>query len=113
MLAAAGCDGHAVRADALVPPVRRGGHLVHPERSARADRVAHARLDGLFGQRWQRETVPAVITRTVGDTRRARTHSWQRREPISKGLVYTIHRYLRLDVSDRCNKASKGYIFHY
>ena len=49
MMADAGFDGQTVRADDLVPPVRRGGHLVHPERSAQADLVAQARRDGLFG----------------------------------------------------------------
>ena len=54
MMAAAGVDG---------PPVRRGGHLGPPERSAQADRVAHACQDGLVGQRWQNAMVHAVITR--------------------------------------------------
>ncbi|WP_445844096.1 hypothetical protein [Chloroflexus sp.] len=88
-----------------MPAVRRGDQPVHTERSAQADRVAHARRDGLVEQRWQRETVHAVITHTVGDTLRSRQRSLPRREPISNGLVSTIHRYLRLDVSDRCNKA--------
>lgn len=92
MIADAGFDGQAVRADDLVPPVRRGGHLVHPERRARADLVAHARLDGLFGQRWKSETVHSVIKRKFGDTLRSRKRSLQRREPIIKGLVYNIHR---------------------
>ncbi|MGQ9527693.1 MAG: hypothetical protein ACUVUA_07980 [Chloroflexus sp.] len=100
MIADAGVDGQTVRADDLVPPVRWGGHLVHPERRARADLVAHARRDGLFGQLWQRETVHAVITRTVGDTLRSCQRSLQRREPISNGVISIIHRYLRLDVSE-------------
>ncbi|MGQ9834192.1 MAG: hypothetical protein ACUVRJ_10440, partial [Candidatus Villigracilaceae bacterium] len=75
----------------LGPPVRRGGKLVHPERRARADLVAHARLDGVVGQRWQSATVHSVITRTVGDTLRSRTRSLQRREPISKGVVVTTY----------------------
>ncbi|WP_322815560.1 hypothetical protein [Chloroflexus sp.] len=97
MIAAAGGDGHTVGADARVPPVRRGGTLVHPDRRAHADRVAHARLDGVVGQRWQSEPVHAVMKRTVGDTLRLRKRSLQRCEPISNGLVANIHRYLRLD----------------
>ncbi|MGQ9483371.1 MAG: hypothetical protein ACUVSZ_18660 [Chloroflexus sp.] len=89
MLAAAGVDGPTVRTADLGPPVRRGGQPVHPERSARADRVAHARRNILVRQRWQRETVHAVIKRTFGDTLRSRQRSLQRREPISNGVVST------------------------
>jgi len=92
MMADAGFDGHSVRDDDLVPPVRRGGNLLHPERKERADRVSQARLDGLFGQRWMTETVNSVIKRKFGDTIRSRKRSVQRREPIIKGLVYNIHR---------------------
>ena len=92
MIADAGFDGQTVRADDLVPPVRRGGNLLHPERRARADLVAPARRDGLVGQRWKSETVHSVIKRKFGDTLRSRKHSLQRREPISKGLVYNVHR---------------------
>jgi hypothetical protein len=92
MMADAGFDGQSVREDDLVPPVRRGGNLLHPERKERADRVSQARLDGLFGQRWKTETVNSVIKRKFGDTIRSRKRSLQRREPIIKGLVYNIHR---------------------
>jgi hypothetical protein len=92
MMADAGFDGQSVRDDDLVPPVRRGGNLLHPERKERADRVSQARLDGLFGQRWMTETVNSVIKRKFGDTIRSRKRSLQRREPIIKGLVYNIHR---------------------
>lgn len=92
MMADAGFDGQTVKEDDLVPPVRRGGHLLHPERKARADLVSQARLDGLFGQRWKTETVNSVIKRKFGDTLRSRKRSLQRRETIVKGLVYNIHR---------------------
>ena len=45
------------------PVRRRHGKLLHPNRKARADLVATARLDGLFGQRWKAETVNSVIKR--------------------------------------------------
>jgi hypothetical protein len=92
MMADSGFDGQAVQEDELVPPVRRGGNLLNPERRARADLVSQARLDGLFGQRWKTETVNSVIKRKFGDTIRSRKRSLQRREPIIKGLVYNIHR---------------------
>ncbi|GAP09608.1 hypothetical protein BECAL_00758 [Bellilinea caldifistulae] len=91
MMADAGFDGQTVRDDDLIPPVRRGGNLLNPERKARADLVSQARLDGLFGQRWKTETVNSVIKRKFGDTIRFRKRSLQRREPIIKGLVYNIH----------------------
>lgn len=92
MMADSGFDGQSVRDGDLVPPVRRGGNLLNPERKARADLVSQARLDGLFGQRWMTETVNSVIKRKFGDTIRSRKRSLQRREPIIKGLVYNIHR---------------------
>jgi hypothetical protein len=76
----------------IIPPVRRHGKLLHPERKARADLVATARLDGLFGQRWKTETVNSVIKRKFGDTIRSRKTQLQMREPIIKALVYNIHR---------------------
>lgn len=75
----------------LIPPIRRYGKLTDPERQARADRVAAARLDGLYGQRWKSETVHSVIKRKFGDTIRSRSLRLQRREAILKGLVYNIH----------------------
>ena len=75
----------------LIPPIRRFGKITDPERQARADRVAAARLDGLFGQRWKCETVNSVIKRKFGDTIRSRSLRFQRREAIVKGLVYNIH----------------------
>lgn len=72
MLADAGFDGRGVRARDLIPPIRRGGNLVDPERIARAELVAAARLDGLYGQRWKVETVHSVIKRRFGDAIRSR-----------------------------------------
>ncbi|MGQ9876874.1 MAG: hypothetical protein ACUVSL_16660 [Chloroflexus sp.] len=87
MMTAAGVDSPTVRKADLGPPVRRGGHLVHPERSVQADLVAHTRRDGLVEQRWQSATVHAVIKRTVGNPIRSRQRSLQRLEPISNGAV--------------------------
>lgn len=75
----------------LIPPIRRFGKITDPERQARADRVAAARLDGLYGQRWKSETVNSVIKRKFGDTIRSRSLRLQRREAVLKGLVYNIH----------------------
>jgi hypothetical protein len=33
----------------IIPPIRRGGNLVSPERSGREELVAAARLDGIMG----------------------------------------------------------------
>jgi hypothetical protein len=92
MLADAGFDGQDVRPGDLIPPIRRGGNLVDPDRKARSDLLAAARLDGLFGQRWKSETVFSVIKRLFGDAIRARLLSLQRREPAIRALVYNIHR---------------------
>lgn len=92
MLADAGFDAKNLSPLDVIPPVRRHGKLVDPERKARADMVAAARLDGLFGQRWKTETVNSVIKRKFGDTIRSRKSQLQNREPIIKGLVYNIHR---------------------
>jgi len=86
-----GFDGHSVQSGDLIPPIRRSGNLLDPERRARADLVAAARLDGLFGQRWKPETANSVIKRKFGDTIRSRTLRLQLREPIVKGLIYNIH----------------------
>ncbi len=91
MLADAGFDGQSVQDGDLIPPIRRGGNLVDPQRKARSDLVAAARLDGVYGQRWKTETVNSVIKRKFGDDIRSRLRSLQNREPIIKGLVYDIH----------------------
>ncbi|NJO83286.1 MAG: transposase [Blastochloris sp.] len=90
-LADAGFDAKGVTALDLVPPIRRNGKLVDPKRKARADLVAQARLDGLYGQRWQVEMVNSVLKRKFGDTIRSRSLRLQRREPLVKGLVYNLH----------------------
>lgn len=71
-LAEAGFDCQAVTERDLITPIRRGGSLVASERKARADLVAQAGLDGLFGQRWKTETVHSVIKRKLGGDIRSR-----------------------------------------
>lgn len=91
-LADSGFDGKTVRHGDLIPPIRRGGNLLDPQRRARADLVSAARLDGLYGQRWKSETVNSVIKRKFGQAIRSHKRSLQNREPLIKGLVYNIHR---------------------
>jgi hypothetical protein len=90
-LADKGFDSGRFHPADLIPPIRRFGKITDPERQARADRVAEARLAGLYGQRWKAETVNSVIKRKFGDTIRSRSLRFQRREAIVKGLVYNIH----------------------
>ena len=91
-LADAGFDCKAVTERDLIPPIRRGGRLVAPERKARADLIAQARLDGLFGQRWKTETVHSVIKRKFGGDICSRLKHRQNREPLIKAVVYNLHR---------------------
>ncbi len=91
MLADAGFDGQSVQDGDLIPPIRRGGNLIDPERKARSDWVSAARLDGVYGQRWKTETVNSVIKRKFGDAIRSRLRSLHNREPLIKGLIYDIH----------------------
>ena len=86
-LADAGFDCQAVTERDLIPPIRRHGKLVAPERKARADLVSQARLDGLFGQRWKTEPVHSVIKRKFADTVRSRSLRAQHREPILKAVI--------------------------
>lgn len=92
LLGDAGFDAAKLSRCDLVPPIRRGGKWVNPQRQGRADLVAQARLDGLFGQRWKTETVHSVIKRLFGDTIRSRSHRLQQREPILLALIYNLHR---------------------
>jgi len=55
---------------------------VDPARQARADMVAQAQLDGVYGQHWKAETVHSVIKRKFGDTVRSRALRRQSGEPI-------------------------------
>jgi hypothetical protein len=91
-LADAGFDCKAVGSRDLIPPIRRGRNLVAPERKARADLVAQARLDGLYGKRWIVEMVHSVIKRKFGDTIRSRIFKRQCAEPALKALVYNLYR---------------------
>lgn len=90
-LADKGFDCGSFHSADLIPPIRRFGKITDPERQARADRVAEARLAGWYGQRWKVETVNSVIKRKFGDTLRSRSLRLQRREAIVKGLIYNIH----------------------
>jgi transposase len=91
LLADAGFDGRQIELGDIIPPVRRHGTLRAPERIARAELVAQARLDGIYGQRWKCETVYSVIKRKFGDTVRSRTTRLHFREVFVKGLIYNIH----------------------
>lgn len=91
VIADMGFDGRTVIEGDLIPPIRRGGNLVAPERLARLDLVSHARLDGLYGQRWKVETVNSVIKRKFGDAVRSHKVRYQRREAFVKGIVYNLH----------------------
>lgn len=91
LLADRGFDVGTFHGADLIPPIRRNGKISDPERRARAERVAAARLEGLYGQRWKCETVNSVIKRKFGDTIRSRSLRLQRREAIVKGLVYDLH----------------------
>jgi len=99
VVADAGFDSRSVQAMDIIPPIRRGrgsggtgtSKLVDPARRARADLVAQARLDGVYGQRWKVETVNSVIKRRFGATIRSRSRSLQNREPVIKAMVYNIH----------------------
>lgn len=93
LMADGGFDVASVRQHDLIPPRRTGVNrsIVAPKRRTRADLVDYARLTGLFGQRWQIESVISVIKRKFGDAIRARRHFMQRREPAIKMLVYNIY----------------------
>lgn len=91
LLADAGFDGRQIQPGDIIPPVRRHGTLRASDRIARAELVAQARLDGLYGQRWKCETVHSVIKRKFGDTVRSRTTRLHFREVFVKGLIYNIH----------------------
>jgi hypothetical protein len=91
VLADKGFDGRGVIRRDLVPPIRRGGKLVAPQRRAKLDQVSQARLDGLYGQRWKVETVNSVIKRKFGSAVRSRRYQRQLREALVRALVYNIH----------------------
>lgn len=91
VLADKGFDGRGVIRSDLVPPIRRGGKLVAPERRAKLDQVSQARLDGLYGQRWKVETVNSVIKRKFGSAVRSRRYQRQLREALVRALVYNLH----------------------
>lgn len=86
-----GFDGRNVRDGDLTPPIRRNGRLKDPARIARMELVSQARLDGLYGQRWQVETVNSVIKRKFGQAVRSHEFWRQRREAAVRALVYNLH----------------------
>jgi transposase len=98
-VADAGFDSRSVGEMDIIPPIRRGhgpggkgtSRLVDQSRRARADLVAQARLDGVYGQRWKVETVNSVIKRRFGSAIRSRKPALQNREPVIKAMVYNIH----------------------
>ena len=87
----AGFDGKTTQDEDLIPVQRRHHDVKAAARKARADLVAAARLDGLYGQRWKVETVNSVIKRKFGDTIRSRSRRLQFREPLLKALIYNYH----------------------
>jgi hypothetical protein len=91
-LADSGFDSKTVGSRDFIPPIRRGGSLKASERKARAELVSHARLDGLFGQRWKNETVNSVVKRKFGDAVLSVKRSFQNREGRVKSVVYNAHR---------------------
>jgi hypothetical protein len=91
LLGDAGFDGHATQPQDVIPVQWRRMGIKSPERKARADLVAVARLDGLYGQRWKVETVNSVMKRKLGDTICSRSRRLQFREPFLKALVYNLH----------------------
>jgi IS5 family transposase len=91
VLADAGFDGRQIETGDIIPPVRRHGKLVDPDRIERANLVAQARLDGLNGQRSKCETINSGIKRKFGDTVRSRTTPYHFREIFVKGLIYNIN----------------------
>jgi IS5 family transposase len=90
VLADAGYDGRSVIESDLVPPQRRNG-IKDPTRLAKAEQVAQARLDGLYGQRWKAETVNSVIKRKFGSAIRSRSLLPQRREAAMRAVIYNLH----------------------
>ena len=86
MLADSGFDSAKIGPRDIIPPIRRGGNLKAAQRKARAKLVSHARLDGLFGQRWKNETVNSVIKRKFGDAVRSVKRAGQNRESRLKGF---------------------------
>lgn len=100
-----GFDGNTIQPSDLIPPIRRGGNLLAPERCARAELVSMARLDGVYGQRWICETVNSVIKIKFGGTVRSRSVRLQQRSRQSKWSSTTCTFSLPSDLSDVCDRA--------
>jgi hypothetical protein len=87
-----GFDGIATQPSDIIPVINRMKRPPsRPDLVARREAVMAARLDGIYGQRWQVETVYSVIKRKMGDTIRSRRPLLQRREPILKAIAYNLH----------------------
>ncbi|MCX7766473.1 MAG: transposase, partial [Candidatus Sumerlaeia bacterium] len=56
----------------VVPPIRRGGKLKHPQRIDQEELYFQAMIDGIYGQSWKVETVISVIKRVFGEEIRSR-----------------------------------------
>lgn len=93
LLADSGFESSTMQEGDIITIIWRAGKRPNPERRARGELAAQARLDGLFGQRWKTETVNSVIKRKFGSAIRSRLTRLQNREPMVKGLVYNLHRY--------------------
>ena len=81
LLADAGFDGRQIKLGAIIPH----GALRAPERIARAELVAQACLDGLYGKRWKCETMHSVIKRKFGDTCVQEPRGFISEKSLSKG----------------------------
>jgi len=92
LLADAGLDGRGGEGTDGVPPVRRGGRLRAWSRVMRAELVERAKASGLYGQRWQLETVISVIKRKFGDGVRSRRLRLGGCEVLAQGVAYNLHR---------------------
>lgn len=103
-----GFDGPTARPYDLIPP-RQGQHPVRrPDRRQRLEFVRQARLEGIYGQRWQSETVMSVMKRKSGDTLRSLSHRLQRREIAWKALAYNLHVFSPPFPLGLCNRAAEA-----
>jgi hypothetical protein len=79
--------------DAIIPP--KAGRptdkpAADPLRRAMQERFARGQHKGLYGQRWQSETVNSMIKRNLGSALRARTAVRRRNELLLRVLTHNI-----------------------
>lgn len=86
-----GFDGPQARPYDLIPPRQGVRPVRRPDRRQRLEFVRQARIEGIYGQRWQVETVFSVMKRKTGDALRSLSQRLQRREIAWKALVYNLH----------------------